>query len=73
MKDELGGRIMAEYAALRPKTNSYLRNNNNEIKKAKNTKKCVIKQKLKFEVYKQCLEANQTENKLSQLEKIKLI
>ena len=73
MKDELGGRIMAEYAALRPKTNSYLRNNNNEIKKAKNTKKCVIKQKLKFEVYKQCLEANQTENKLNQLEKIKLI
>ena len=73
MKDELGGRIMAEYALLRPKTNSYLSNNNNEIKKAKNTRKCVIKQKLKFEVYKQCLEANQTENKLSQLEKIKLI
>ena len=73
MKDEVGGRIMAEYAALRPKTNSYLWNNNNEIKNAKNTKKCVIKQKLNFEVYKQCLEATQTENKLNQWEKIKLI
>ena len=29
-----------------------------KIKKAKGTKKCVVKQKLKFEDYKHCLEVN---------------
>ena len=70
MKDKLGGRIMAEFAALIPKTYNYLTNDYNENEKAKCTKKCILKQKLKFEVYKQCLEATQTENKLNQLEKI---
>ena len=35
-----------------------------KIKKAKGTKKCVIKRKLKFENYKNCLEATQLENDL---------
>ena len=30
MKDELGGKIMREFAALRAKTHSYLTDNNNE-------------------------------------------
>ena len=34
-----------------------------EDKKAKDTKKCAIKTKLKFENYKHCLEATQLENK----------
>ena len=34
-----------------------------KIKKQKAQKKCVIKRKLKFENYKNCLEANQRENK----------
>ena len=47
MKDELGGKIMTEFAALRPKTYSYLMVNGNSDKKAKGSKKCVIKTVLK--------------------------
>ena len=43
MKDELGGKIMTEFVALRPKTYSYLTDDGKENKKAKGTKKCVIK------------------------------
>ena len=49
MKDELGGNVMKEFAALRRKTYSYLmddgKNNSGThvIKRAKGTKKCVIK------------------------------
>ena len=35
------------------------------IKIARDTKKCVIKRKLKFKEYKNCLEATQLENKIS--------
>ena len=55
MKDELGGKIMIEYVALRPKTYSYLADDCEEDKKAKGTKKCVIKRRLKFRDYKDCL------------------
>ena len=41
--------------ALRPKTYAYLMDNGSDHKKAKDTKKCVIKQKLMFENYKTCL------------------
>ena len=44
-----------------------------KIKKEKNTKKCVIKRKIKFEDYKNCLEATHIENKINYLEKRKLI
>ena len=39
MKGELGGKIMTEFAALRPKTYSYLMDDCNSNKKAKGTKK----------------------------------
>ena len=55
MKDELGGGIITEFVALRPKTYSYMTNEFIEMKKAKGTKKCVIKKMLKFEGYKKCL------------------
>ena len=42
MKDELGGKIMTEFVALRPKTYSYLMDDDSEGKKTKGTKKCVI-------------------------------
>ena len=42
-KDELGGRIMKEFCALRAKTYSYLMDDNSEVKKSKGTKKCVTK------------------------------
>ena len=48
MKDELGGQIMKEFLGLRVKTYNYLKDNNDEDKKPKGTKKCVIKRKLKF-------------------------
>ena len=40
-----------------------------EDKKAKSTKKCVIKRKVKCQDYKKCLEAAQVENKINHLEK----
>ena len=58
MKDELGGEIIAEFVALRPKTYSYLKDdgdNDKKTKRAKGTKKCVIKRRLKFNDYKNCL------------------
>ena len=59
MKNELGGTIMTEYVALRPKTFSYLTDDCEEDKKAKGTKKCVIKRRLKFNDYKDCLLNNE--------------
>ena len=48
---ELCRKIMKGFAALRAKTYSCLEDNN-EDKKAKDRKKCIIKTKLKFEDYK---------------------
>ena len=55
MKDELGGKIIREFVAVRPKTYSYLADDCRENKKAKGTKKCVIKRMIKFDDYKNCL------------------
>ena len=55
MKDELGGKTITEFFTLRPKTNSYLTDYGKEDKKAKGTKKCVIKRMIKFNDYKNCL------------------
>ena len=49
MKDKLGGKIMTKFVGLRAKNNGYLTDDGSEDKKVKNTKKCVIKRKLKFE------------------------
>ena len=56
MKDELSGKTMTKFVGLRAKTYSHLIDDSNEDEKAKGTKKCVIK-KLKFENYKNSLEA----------------
>ena len=55
MKDELGGDIITEFLALRPKAYSYITNDFIEMKKAKGTKKCVANKMLRFEDYKKCL------------------
>ena len=55
MKDELGGKMITEFVTLRPKTYSYLTDDGKEDKKAKGTKKCVIKKMIKFNDYKKCL------------------
>ena len=44
-RDKLGGKVMTEIVALRPKAYAYL---DDEHKKSKGTKRCVIKQKLIF-------------------------
>ena len=54
-KDELGGKIIAEVVALRPKTWAYLMDDGNVKKKAKRTINCVIKLRLMFENYRDCL------------------
>ena len=61
IKGELGGQIMKEFVGLRAKLYSYLKDSNDEDKKAesKSTKKCAIKRKIKFKDYKNCLEAAQ--------------
>ena len=46
---------MKEFCALRAKSYSYLMDDDSEVKKSKGTKKCIIKRKLMFENYKNCL------------------
>ena len=45
MKGELGGQIRKEFVGLRAKTYSFLKDNNDEDKKAKDTQNSVIKRK----------------------------
>ena len=52
MKDELGEKIMTKFVGLRAKTCSYLIDEGNEDGKAKDTKKCAMKRKLRLENYK---------------------
>ena len=72
MKNELGGKIKKWFAALRAKTYSYLTDNNNEDKKARDIKKCVIKGKFKLINCKSYLEATRPAEKINQLEKNKV-
>ena len=57
---------MKEFFGLRAKTYSYLKDNNDEDKKAKGTQNF---HKLTFKDYKNCLEAAQVKNKIEHLEK----
>ena len=62
-KVELGGKILTEFVALRAKAYVYVQLNNDkfvEHKKAKGTKKCVIKKHLNFDLYKKALFNNET-------------
>ena len=67
-KDELNGKIMTEFVALRAKAYTFLIDSYNDDydknniinKKAKGTKKCIIKREIMFEHYKDCLFNNKT-------------
>ena len=72
MKDELAGKIVIKVFGLRAKTYSYLIDDGRDNKKAKGTKKCVIKRELKFESYKNCLKIPQLDNERSYLGKSKI-
>ena len=63
---------MVKFVGLRAKTYSYVINDGSEDKKAKGTKKCVIKRKLKLKIYKNCLEVIQLENEINYLVKNKI-
>ena len=54
-KNELGGKIIKRFCALRAKTYSSLMDDYSEVKKSKGTKRCVIKHGLMFKNYKDCL------------------
>ena len=54
-KDELGGKIMVEFAGLRPKLYSFLTLEDKEEKKCKGIKTSVVKNKITFGDYKECL------------------
>ena len=72
MKEELSGQIMKEFVEIRAKTYTYLKDNNDEDKKPKDTQECVIKRQFKSEDYKNCYEAAQIGNKINPLEKNKI-
>ena len=61
MKDELGGKIMTEFLALRPNLYSYRELDGSEDKKCKGIKTYVVKKTLTFEDYKTCLFNDSTE------------
>ena len=50
-KDELGGKIVAEFCALRAKAHAYKLDDDTEHKKAKGAKKCIVKREIMFENY----------------------
>ena len=71
MKDELDGWIMTKFVGLRAEYYGYLIDDDSEEKRAKCTKKCVIRRRLKFENCKKCLESTQFENKINYIGKNK--
>ena len=58
IRDELGRTIMTKFDNFMTKTYSYLIDDGSGDKKAKETKKYVIKRILKFDNYKNCLQDN---------------
>ena len=63
---------MKKIVGLRAKTYSYIVDDGSQDKKAKSTKKCIIKGKLKIRDYKISLEAAQIENIINHLEENKI-
>ena len=59
-KNELGGKIMKEFCALRAKTYTYLMEDNSKMEKAKGVTRCAIKRRLMFENYNDSLFNNKT-------------
>ena len=54
-KDELGGKIMVEYIGLRAKLYSFVTLDDIEEKKCKGIRKSIVKNKITFKDYKDCL------------------
>ena len=58
-------KLWPKFVDLRAKSYSYFIYDGCEDRKAKGTKKCVIKRKFRFESYKTYLEPNQPDNKIN--------
>ena len=71
MRGESSVKFFKKFVELRARTYNYLIDDSSKDKKAKGTKKCVIR-KTKFENYRHCFEATQLENKLNYSEKNKM-
>ena len=65
-KDELDGKLLTEFLALRAKVYAYLLEDGSEHKKAKETNKCIVKKEIKFKEYKESIYENKTVLKLQQ-------
>ena len=65
-KDELGGKIMIEFCALRAKAYVYRWDDDTEKKKAKGTKKCIVKREITFKNYMDSLFNDEVTIKLQQ-------
>ena len=70
MKNGLGGKVVTGFIGLSSTIYSYLIDDGSKDKKNKRHKEC-HQRKLKFENYKNCLEASQLKNKINYLEKNK--
>ena len=51
IKDELGGKIMTEFCELREKAYAYKKDDDSDTKKAKSTKKCIVKREITSKNY----------------------
>ena len=69
MKDEWDGKMIVKFVGLRANTYSYLIGDGSENKKAKITKKCIIKRKFTSGNYEKYLEVSQLVNRINYLEK----
>ena len=69
MKYEIGGKITTKFVWLRAKTYGSLTDDGRVNKKAKDTKRCVTRKRLRFENYENCLEATKLDNKMKYLGK----
>ena len=65
-KDELDMKIMTELFALRAEAYAYPLDDDTEMKKAKGTKKCIVKRELTFKSYMDCLFNNEVITKSQQ-------
>ena len=65
-KDEPGRKVITEFIALRAKAYAYITEDGSVHKRAKGTKKCIIKREIMFEHYKDCLFNSKTITKPQQ-------
>ena len=69
-KDEPGEKVITELITLRAKVYANLKEDGSEHKRAKGTKKCIIKREIMFENYRESLKIKSYQNRNKDLEVI---